>query len=155
MQGIKHTIQCRCILPQYRNRKEVIYHEFVVFSIVDSSGEIKDTSYAQCNNCGIVHKIVDLCKSEILENRENLKSIETIDDIRVSLSDSLNGLLDNYNCALANWQHAKFIINNKRWGESIILSKEKEDDGLVHGKILVFKSEDRFLVEPFQESSSR
>ena len=151
MQGIKHTIRCRCILPQYKNRNEVINHEFVVFSVLDKDGEIIKKSYAQCNNCGIVHKITDVCKSEILNNKENLKSIETIEDIKIFLPESLSGLLENYNCGLANWQHSKFIIENKRWGDSIILSKEAEDD-LVFGKILVFKSENRFLVEPFQES---
>ena len=40
MPGIKHLIQCHCILPQYRNIDDPIFHKFIVFSKMDSNGDL-------------------------------------------------------------------------------------------------------------------
>ena len=81
--GVKHVVECRCVLPQYKKTSNPVYHKFVVFSILEK--DKTKVSFIQCNNCGIVHKIIDLCKSEILNGKEQLSSLETIEDIKISL----------------------------------------------------------------------
>ena len=35
VEGVKHLIQCHCVLPQYRNANPPMFHKFVTFSVVD------------------------------------------------------------------------------------------------------------------------
>ena len=64
MQGFKHLVQCHCILPQYRKMKDPVFHKFVVFSTIDKKDNVEPKN-VQCNNCGVIHKVFDICKSEI------------------------------------------------------------------------------------------
>ena len=32
---IKHTIECNCVLPQYKNIVPIVFHKFIVFSIIN------------------------------------------------------------------------------------------------------------------------
>lgn len=97
-----------------------------MFSSVDDSDNVIP-SYAQCDNCGVVHKITEVCGSEILHGSEDLK-LQTIDDIKLGLSDKLNNLLDANNSPLPAWQHAAFVLENKKWGEIVVLSTEQAGD---------------------------
>ena len=45
-------------------------HEFIAFSILGEDDKVEE-SYVKCNNCGITHKVVDLCKSEILDKSDD------------------------------------------------------------------------------------
>ena len=100
MQGIKHMVECRCVLSQYKKSTIPVYHKFIVFSIIDKD-KVK-ISFAQCNNCGIIHKITDLCKSEIMNGKEQMSSLETIEDIKTALPEDLGSVLENYSCTLPN-----------------------------------------------------
>jgi len=64
------------------------------------------------------------------------------------MPDDLSGVLNSYSCDIATWEHAEFILANKIWGEFIILSRENIDEGS-EGKILKFKSEGKYRIEPF------
>ena len=144
--GQKHAVKCRCILPQFKKRKDPVFHEFVVFSTV-TAGEF-DSSFAQCNNCGIVHHIVDFCKSEIT-SKENARVMSTIEDISLSLDSSICDLLKSNNADLATFQEVAFIIDNKVYNKKILLEKENVD-GFVVGKFLSLQeSTGRLKVEPF------
>tara|TARA_B100000029_G_C17545230_1_gene948210 strand:- start:1324 stop:1758 length:435 start_codon:yes stop_codon:yes gene_type:complete len=142
-------VECQCVLPQYKKSSNPVYHRFIVFSILEED-KVK-VSFAQCNNCGVVHKVVDLCKSEILNGKENLNSLETIEDIKLSIPADLSTVLENYSCDISNWQHAKFIYENRKWGESIVLVRE-ELESEIQGKFLTIVSHDRFKIETFLES---
>jgi len=148
--GQKHSIKCRCILPQFKKREDPIFHEFIVFST--SNGDEFNESFAQCNNCGIVHKIVDFCKSEIIQAKENLRSVQTKSDMALQLPDDIVSLLESNNCDIAQYQHIAFIIDNKKIGEKLLLEKE-EIDGYVTGKFLSLADSGRFRVEPFTYQS--
>ena len=63
--SLKHLIECHCSLIIYKKRKDTVYHKFPVYSKLDKDNNIIE-KIVQCNNCGVVHKITDLCKSEIL-----------------------------------------------------------------------------------------
>ena len=78
MKGVRHLIQCHCILPQYRKSKEPVFHKFVAFSIIDENEEAMQ-KIVECNNCGVVHRIIDVCRSEIVHKIEDARSIVKID----------------------------------------------------------------------------
>ena len=101
MPGTKHLIECHCVLPQFKNAKNPQYHKFVVFSLFDESGGIIP-KYAQCNNCGVVHNIIDICKSEIQVGREHASLID-IKDCKMLLPKDLVSILENYNCDLPEY----------------------------------------------------
>lgn len=126
--GQKHLVKCRCVLPQFKNSQdpEKKQHRFTVFSeIVD---DVVKHKFAQCNNCGLIHKVTDICTSEIMSGKEAMNSILTIDDIKPGLHPSLISILERYQCDLPTWEQAKFISENKKWGEVIILTSDLEDD---------------------------
>jgi len=140
--GQKHLIKCRCVLPQMKS--VAIPHEFPVFSeVIDGNVRVK---YTQCNNCGIVHKVFDICTSEIMTGKEAMSSITTIDDLKASMNPKLIALLEKNNCDLPTWEHAKYILENSRWGEIVILSSEVEGDDKVV-KYLKIISETFFSVD--------
>jgi len=149
MECLKHTLTCRCILPQYKKRNPSIFHKFITFSRLDENDQVI-SSYSQCNNCGIIHKIIEIGKSEIINGKESLNSIPTIRDIKLSLPVSVAEILESYNCELYNWQHAQFILDYKKWGTSIVLTRDEIEDKK-EGKILVFIKSDRFRIDPYRE----
>lgn len=144
--GQKHAVKCRCILPQFKKRKKPIFHEFIVFS-TETDG-VFDSSFVQCNNCGIVHHVIDFCKSEIT-TKENARSTSTIEDVSFSLSDSISDLLKTNNADLATFQEVAFVVENKIYNKKILLEKESID-GFVIGKFLTLQEKtERLRVEPF------
>ena len=91
--GIKHLIECHCILPQYRGSENPVFHKFIVFSVVDTSDTCVP-KFVQCNNCGVVHKVYDICKSEIISGRDELKSVASISEIKIGINSDIRHLLD-------------------------------------------------------------
>lgn len=121
--GVKHHIQCRCVMRQYVGKSSPPAHQFAVFSVIDDDGNVQQ-SYAQCNNCGIVHKIIEINKSKILAN-EDLKSSITVDDIKQTMNEKYASILEKYDVDLATWQQVSFILENELWGSVVVLTKEK------------------------------
>ena len=144
--GIKHNIQCLCVLPQFRKKKNPPSHEFVVFSVIDEA-DVLEEKYAQCNTCGVIHKIIDICKSEIATGRAEI-SILTEDDIKMMLPSPVVNTMENYKCSLPSWEKALFIVTEKKWGEFIMLERNTIDEGF-EGKLLRFKQENKYMIEPF------
>lgn len=147
MEGVKHIIECHCILPQYRERSKPVYHRFVVFSEIDKSDTVVP-SHAQCNNCGTVHKIYDICKSEIVAGKDESATVEKIKDVAMSLPKSVLELFESYSLELPDYMLARHIIENKKWNSTMVLAKESDEDSTT-GKILRFMEGDRFRVESF------
>ena len=148
MMGTKHLVQCHCILPQFKNKKDPTFHKFTVFSRVDKDSDTVEVHYANCNNCGATHKVYDVCKSEIVHGSEDIASVVAIQDFSLSLPKQLFETLSQYNCEVADYQHAQHIIDNKIWGSHIVLKREEVDDSL-QGKLLVFTEEDKYRIESY------
>ena len=136
----KHLIECNCILPQFRstefikaNGGKVPFHKFVVFSELKSDTGAVKTSYAQCNNCNAIHKIIEINKSEVLK-REEMRTLPDIDELKHQVPEGMEVLLKRNDCPLHTWQQAEFIFRNKLWGEILILSRERENPNQNQGK---------------------
>lgn len=148
--GHRHLIECRCVLPQFKARKDPPRHKFVVFSIVDEN-DIVETKYAQCNNCGLVHKVIDICSSEIQQSKESSSFILSIDDIKLSLPKELAIILEKYKVDLPSWEQAAFILENKEWGNFVMLEQEDEGDSKM-GKYVRILGETLFKIENFSRN---
>jgi hypothetical protein len=135
-------------LPQFKDLPDPISHKFVVFSELDETGAVK-SSYSQCNNCGVIHKVTEVGQSEILKKEESKSLLTTKDEIATSLPDWLKSTLEKYECDLHIWQEAQFIHLHKLWGRGIILSKEKEGEQ-IHGKICQILGESIHKIESFE-----
>ena len=147
MRGQQHLIQCHCMLPQYRGRKDPVFHKFVVFSVIDESDTVIP-KYVQCNNCGAVHKVYDICKSEMITGKDELNTVTTIDEIRRGLPTDIREILDAYDCDLPIWENVLFIYLNKMWGQTVVMTRDTIN-GEVQGKVLRLNDEDSILIENY------
>lgn len=143
----KHVIQCRCIMSQFKRIKDPPRHKFVVLSVIDDSDKVL-TKFVQCNNCGVIHKVTDISKSEILQGREHMSSIVSIDEVKSSINPKLAGVLEANNCDQPTWEMVQFIIENQKWGEFVVLTSDVEE-GMRQGKIVKILGESLFKVESF------
>jgi hypothetical protein len=147
--GHRHLVKCRCFLPQFKNSASIPVHQFIVFSVMDDDEVVP--KFVQCNNCGIVHKVFDICMSQIMDGRENLSSVVTMDDLKSALPEKLAAILQQYDVDISAWEQAQFIIENKRWGEFIVLAADTMD-GLKQGKIVKIIGENLFKIDTFARS---
>ncbi len=147
LSGHKHLIKCRCVLQQFKQMKNPPVHMFTVFSIIDDNDRVKP-KFAQCTNCGIIHKVVEINKSEIVPGKEAMTTIVSIDDIKMSLPQRLSDLLESNKCDLPTWENAQFIIENKLWGQFVVLSTENEGN-VKQGKYVSILGETSLKVETF------
>ena len=149
--GQKHLVKCRCVLQQFKKMSNPPPHHFVVFSTINGEG-IVNAKYAQCNNCGVIHKVVDICKSEIQLAKEHMGSLITIEDIRPSLHSNITMILDGKHADLATWESVQFIVENKQWGAIAVLTTDTEGDE-IHGKYIRVLGESLCKVESFTRST--
>jgi hypothetical protein len=148
--GLKHLIECHCVLPQFRDKCDVIYHKFVVFSELDDDDNLIP-KHAQCNNCGVVHRIVDIGRSEISAGRDTSMAVVNIADIKLSMPANIIQVLETYAVDLPTWEETAWIIENQRWGSYVTLTSEQKDD-VKEGKILRFISHNTVKIESYSIS---
>jgi hypothetical protein len=147
MQGIKHLIQCNCILPQFRNVAPPVFHEFPVFSVIrDDDTFIQH--YAECNNCSAQYKITEIGIAQRLP-RETSSKVPQIGECKLQIpNQKLVSAIEKYECGLPTWQEISFVLENKQWGTPVILTKEV-DDGVVSGKFLLILGEQLFKIDAY------
>ena len=144
LQGVKHLIQCHCILPQFRRLPEPVFHQFAVFSVLEN--EKVRPKLAQCGNCGVLHKVVDICVSEVASGKDELSTLIGIEDISLSLPDKVCEILHRHECDLPTWEHAQFIFEEEVWNEKIKLTSDTTPDDNVIAKFLLIKSSEKFTI---------
>jgi hypothetical protein len=140
IEGVKHLIQCHCVLPQFKNSNPLVFHGFVVFSIVEDD-QFRE-KIVQCNNCGVLHKVVDSCKSEIIFGKEDIGSIRTIEDIELGLPERLAAYLKSQNIDIATWEQIEWIVENNSDSEVVI--RRDSQSGRTNLKILTIKKDGTF-----------
>ena len=147
MRGVKHLIECHCTLPQFRDSRNPVYHRFIVFSEFDRNENVIP-KYAQCNNCGVIHRVTDILKSEILTGNDTSVSIVGINDIKLSLPAGAVTVLESYNVDLPTWEEVASILENELWDSTVALTTESKD-GITEGKCLRIKGRAALRVEPY------
>ena len=139
-EGIKHLIQCHCVLPQYRNTNPPIFHKFVVFSIVEDD-QVRE-KVAQCNNCGVLHRVNDHCRSEIIHGKEESGSVRTVEDVELGLPERLAAYLKSQNIDIATWEQIEWLLENNKETEVVI--RRDEQANRTNLKILMIKKDGSF-----------
>jgi hypothetical protein len=146
--GQNHLIECQCILSQFKDIEPPLFHHFIVFSVLENN-KVKE-SYAQCNNCNIIHKIIDICKSEILK-KDEMSTLNTIDELRYGIPDKLAEELNRLDCPIHIWQNVNFIYQNEMWKtgiQNVVVSTESVEDGKI-GKYISIRNADKFFFNKF------
>lgn len=147
----KHLVECVCTLPQYQSIDPVVYHKFTVFSTMDENGVV-NPKLVTCNNCEIIHRISDVCKSDILHDGSGRYGVRTIDDVKSGLPPSLVKLVDKNELNLATWEEIEYKFKNQD-SSPIVLGKEHVK-GDVFGKYLEIKSLDDFFIGDFHRNDA-
>ena len=122
-----------------------IFHKFVVYSRQEEDGTVKE-KFSRCNNCEAVHRVYDLCKSEIAVGLEEIDSIITIQDIVSSLPEKVSSILKENNCDLPTFENIEDVIFNQSWDSQIVISRKNINSAKIQVKIIEFKSEDKFRI---------
>jgi hypothetical protein len=142
-EGLRHLVQCHCVLPQYRKRKDPVFHKFLVFSILEN--DITEEKLVQCSNCGVIHRVFDICKSEVYSGKDESLSVNTIEDIKISIPDKLLNILESYSCEIHVYENIKFILEEKSWKSKVKLTSE-EIEGKVSAKFLQINGYERYSM---------
>lgn len=145
---VKHLIECKCILPHLQELEPIIFHKFIVFSELEPVTANIVPSYAQCNNCGVIHRVTEVGTTDVLR-KEELRTLANIEDIELELPEKLSGILKRHECELHIWQEARFILQHKLYGRFLVLEKEKEGSTVI-GKALMIFGSSIFRVETFE-----
>ena len=140
VEGLKHLIQCHCVLPQYRNANPAIFHKFVVFSLVED--DVVKEKIVQCNNCGVLHRIVDHCKSEIIHGKDSSSAVRTIEDVELNIPEKLAAYLKSQQVDIATWEQVEWVLDNPQDIEIVIRRDEQGDR--TNLKILTIKKDKTF-----------
>ena len=129
----RHAIKCRCVLKQ-QDKREPEQFTFLTCSLINDGAVVP--SYVECPNCGIMHKIHDVCRSEIQNRAELTGAVQTIDEIRASLPDKVSSLMSSYELDISSWQQAQLIVEHKLWGEHVLLKTELLPDDVKLVKLM-------------------
>ena len=148
MAGDKHLIQCHCVLPQFRKRESPVFHKFVVYSSVDSEGNIIP-KISKCNNCGVLHKITDYCKSEIIYGIDESFAVVDIKDISNQIPERIRSILESHKCDISTWEQVDDVIRSKEWDTPIVIAKNLIS-GSTQIKILFIDENSKYKVTVFK-----
>lgn len=127
MPGIKHLIECHCFLTIYKKGRKMINHKFPVYSKIDNQGLITP-KLVKCNNCEAAHYVKQIGRSELRPGKDQIDSVLKIDDIKHDIPNKFFNYLVENNCTLADFEHVKDILEEKRWGENVIIRRDIVDE---------------------------
>lgn len=122
-------------------------HQFTVFSVIEDDDTVRQ-KLAQCPNCGVIHKVIDITKSDIISGKDTSQAITQVADVKVSVPQNAAALLEANNADLPTWEAVRFIFDNEKWGEFVVLSSERDGDSR-QGKYVQIMNKDVIRVETF------
>ena len=131
----KHLIECQCTLSIFKNKNTLIYHKIPVVSFYDDNEDLME-KYIICDNCGVVHRVYEIFKSEIKWGMENLKSLvnnkeDIIQNFIFLGHEKIIELLEKEKAYLSDWEIAEYIIENEKSG-TLVLHKKESDNNIIY-----------------------
>jgi len=143
--GIKHLIECHCTLKIYNGSNNHLFHKFPVYSNYDSTGKLIE-KICKCNNCGTLHRVKSICKSEIIRGGKDRNTSEiNIEDISLQIDKKIENVLRRYDCDISVWENVLDIIEKEAWEYPVIISREVIDMKY-HVKIMEIVSESKIKI---------
>lgn len=123
MPGIKHLIECHCYLAIYKNNKKMVNHKFAVYSKLDEMNNVIPKNF-KCNNCEALHRVYDIGKSELIPGKDQTESTLTKKELSIMIPDIIVNILNEYDADISSYDHVIDIIEERRWGEFIVLKRD-------------------------------
>jgi hypothetical protein len=124
MPGIKHLVECHCYLAIFKTSDGfVTNHKFPVYSKLDESGKVVE-KFVKCNNCDTLHRVFDICRSDIVGGKDQSEVTISIEDISMMLPDRISNVLSKAECDIATWEHVLDIVDEERWGEISVIKRD-------------------------------
>ena len=145
MSGIKHLIDCHCILRIYKGDDTNINHKFPVYSKLDDNSKVIP-KFVKCNNCESLHWVYDICRSEFKGGNDQTEVTSNVDDLSLMLPIRLCGILRKYNCDMSVWDHIVDIYDDERWGENVVIKRDIIDEEQ-QVKLLYVLGENKFKID--------
>jgi hypothetical protein len=110
--------------------------------------EIKE-KYVICNNCDIIHRVYEACKSEIKWGSESLKSLVlTKDDVKFNLQskgfDNIVLELEKNNIDLCEWEFIDYLLENSLEGQ-VMLNKNEIDNNIIYN--ILYIKDNKFSIK--------
>jgi len=87
-----------------------------------------------------------------MSSKEHMSSLLKIEDIKPSLHANISNMLEVNSADLATWEAVQFIVENKRWGEFVVMTTETEGNEIT-GKYARILGDSLCKVETFTRSS--
>jgi len=150
MSYVKHLMECRCFLSNSQNKENPIFYRFKVFSLLDQNQNIVP-KLVKCNNCNLIHRIKDVGQTTILSIHEDTKSVLSIEDIKLSIPNSIADVLESYKVDLTIWEEVQYILENEAWNKQVILTYDDVENKR-EGKLLKIKNHFSIKVENFTDN---
>tara|TARA_B100000965_G_C19153243_1_gene566971 strand:+ start:89 stop:520 length:432 start_codon:yes stop_codon:yes gene_type:complete len=130
-------------LSIFKNNNKPVYHKIPTISFFNDNDEIKE-KYIICNNCGVVHRVYEVLKSEIKWGMEDLKNlVNTKEDIAQNLNflekNDIVNILNKEQAFTCDWELAEHLVENNIDG-NIILQTTESDNNTVY-KVLEIKGD--------------
>lgn len=144
MPGIKHLVECHCVLPIYRGSKREIYHKFSVYSKISKDGKVIP-KLVKCNNCDTMHNVYDICKSEISPGKDQSELTISLEELSLMLPDRLSNILLKNEVDRASWEQIIDVFDEERWGENVVLKRDIINERQ-HVKVLHINSRDSYKI---------
>ena len=146
MPGIKHLIECHCYLAIYRSDSKIPpVHKFPVYSKIDDTGRVIE-KIVKCNNCDSLHRVFEIGKSQFIPGKDETKVNTKIDDLIHSFDQKFVNVLKEYQCDISTWEHILDIIEEKRWGEPVVIKRDIIEEKTIV-KFLEVKSKNSFNIK--------
>tara|TARA_Y100000992_G_C21065909_1_gene396406 strand:- start:11 stop:484 length:474 start_codon:yes stop_codon:yes gene_type:complete len=145
MAGIKHLLECHCYLSIFKGKNKILNHRFPVYSKIDEFGNIVP-KLVKCNNCETLFYVKDINDYELKAGKEDTKIILSKEEIMMSLPVNLREILIKFNCDISDFEHALDVVEEKRWGEELILKREIINE-VTHVKVLEINSIKDFKIK--------
>lgn len=150
---VRHLIECQCVLKIYENRTKPLFHKFSVFSIFNDD-KIEE-KFVECNNCSAIHKIIDVCQSEIMWGKDGIIGlVNKVEDIKFNLDNSGNEklvelLVTNKIEDISIWEFVEYLVENEEEGQ-VVLDKNEIEDRIVSKILYITKKGFKIKNESFQ-----
>jgi hypothetical protein len=138
-QPLLHELECLC------------GENIPVFSVLlpNEEGEFENfqPSCVQCPECGLYHRVVEVCESMVSKRLPFGERLWIFDESE--MPEALAAALDSYEVDQARKAYMTWCLKHGKFDAQITLFSEVQPDGQIRGRTCSFTPEGKIRVSPF------
>lgn len=138
-QPLLHEVECLC------------GENIVVFSLLspNEKGEfdVFEPSIVQCSDCGLYHKVVEVCSSMVMKRLPYGETLWSFDESE--MPDTLAMALDSYDVSQAKKAYMTWCLKHGKFDAQITLFSDIQPDGQLRGRTCSFTPEGKVKISPY------